>query len=120
MKKRLVRMTIAGMMLAGVFSITGLAQGYYRYHGLRNVENREAYQRSQIREGIRNGSITRSEAHKLYGEQRKIESYERRSLRDGRLDYHERQRLDRMLDHSRRDIYHQKHDDEYYRHRRWW
>lgn len=119
MKKSLVRMAIAGMMIAGVFSITGLAQGY-RYYGRGRVENREAYQRARIREGIRNGSVTRSEAHKLYGEQRRIESYERRSLRDdGRLDRHEREHLDRMLDHSRRDIYHQKHDDEYYHRRRW-
>lgn len=118
MKKSLIRTAIAGMMIAGVFSITGLAQGY-RYYGRGNINGREAEQRGRIREGIRNGSITRSEAHKLYGEQRKIQSYERHALRDGRLDHHEREHLDHLLNHSSRDIYHQKHDDEYYHHRRW-
>ncbi len=110
---------IAAMMIAGILPMTGLAQGAKcrRYD---NFNRREHYQRERIREGIRSGELTRGEAHKLINEQRRIEAYERRSrLDDGRLDWQERQRLDRMLDRSNRDIYREKHDRQD-RDRFWW
>jgi hypothetical protein len=122
MKKTLIGTVFAAVMIAGLLPLTGMAQGYYR-RGRSNVNARESGQRARIREGVRNGSLTRREAGRLYNEQRRIESYERRSIRDdGRLDYQERRRLDRMLDRSNRDIYRQKTDDQnrYYRRRWYW
>jgi hypothetical protein len=109
MKKILFRVFIAGVMIAGILPMTGLAQG--RYGRYDNVNRRESSQRARIRQGIRSGELTRGEAHRLINQQRRIESYERRSrLDDGRLDRHERRRLDQMLDRSSRDIYRQKND----------
>src|SRR5215510_6143229 len=59
---------------------------------------------------------------RLINQQRRIESYARRSrLDDGRLDWRERRRLDQMLDRSGRDIYREKHDrqdrDRFWRYR---
>lgn len=97
-------------MVTGILSMTGLAQGY-RYRRYDNVNRRESSQRNRIREGIRSGELTRGEASRLINQQRRIESYERRSrLDDGRLDRQERRNLDRMLDRSSRDIYRQKND----------
>ena len=92
------------------FRLTGLAQGN-RCRRYDNINRREYYQRDRIRDGIRSGELTRGEAYRLINQQRRIESYERRSrLDDGRLDWQERRRLDQMLDRSNRDIYREKHD----------
>jgi len=110
MKKTLFRFVIAAVMITGILSVTGLAQGS-RYRRYDNVNRREYSQRNRIREGVRSGELTRREAGRLINQQRRIESYERRSrLDDGRLDRHERRRLDQMLDRSNRDIYREKHD----------
>jgi hypothetical protein len=122
MKKPLFKLAIAAVMIAGIIPMTGLAQGY-RYRGSNNINRRQDYQRDRIRQGIRSGEVTRSEARRLYDQQRRIERYEYRSRRDGGgLDYRERQRLDRMLDRSGRDIYRQKNDrqDRDRRYRRWY
>jgi hypothetical protein len=108
MKRTLFRFFIAAMMIGGILPMTGLAQGYgYRRHG--GINRRQDHQRDRIRNGIRSGELTRREAGRLIYQQRRIEAYERRSrLDDGRLDRHERRRLNRMLDRSSRDIYRQK------------
>jgi hypothetical protein len=121
MKKTLFRFVFAAVMIAGILPMTGLAQGN-RCRRNDNINRREYYQRDRIRDGIRSGELTRGEANRLINQQRRIESYERRSrLDDGRLDYRERQRLDQMLDRSGRDIYREKHDrqdrDRYWRYR---
>jgi len=121
MKKTLFRFFIATVTIAGILPITGLAQGN-RCRRNDNINRREYSQRIRIRDGIRSGELTRGEANRLINQQRRIESYERRSrLDDGRLDWQERQRLDRMLDRSSRDIYRQKNDrqdrDRYWRYR---
>jgi hypothetical protein len=121
MKKTLFRLFIAAVAIAGILPMTGLAQGN-RCRRNDNVNRREYYQRDRIRDGIRSGELTRGEAYRLINQQRRIESYERRSrLDDGRLDYRERRRLDQMLDRSGRDIYREKHDrqdrDRYWRYR---
>jgi hypothetical protein len=110
MKKTLFRFVIASVMITGILSVTGLAQGG-RYRRCDNVNRREYSQRNRIREGIHSGELTRGEASRLINQQRRIEAYERRSrLDDGRLDRQERWRLDQMLDRSNRDIYREKHD----------
>jgi hypothetical protein len=121
MKKTLFRILIASVMIAGILPMTGLAQRS-RCRRNDNINRREYYQRDRIRDGIRSGELTRGEAYRLTNQQRRIESYERRSrLDDGRLDWRERRRLDQMLDRSRRDIYREKHDrqdrDRYWRFR---
>src|SRR5262245_66373581 len=97
-------------MIAGILPMTGLAQDN-RCRRYDNINRREYYQRNRIRDGIRSGELTRGEANRLINQQRRIESYERRSrFDDGRLDYQERRRVDRMLDRSSRDIYREKND----------
>jgi hypothetical protein len=121
MKRTVFGFFIAAVMITGILSMTGLAQGN-RYRRYDNVNRREYSQRNRIREGIRSGELTRGEANRLINQQRRIEVYERRSrLDDGRLDWQERRSLDRMLDRSSRDIYRQKNDcqdrDRYWRFR---
>ena len=121
MKRTLFKLVFAAVIVAGIIPMTGLAQGN-RYCHSNNINRREDYQRYRIREGIRSGELTRGEATRLIDQQRRIERYEYRARRDGGgLDYCERQRLDRMLDRSSRDIYFQKHDrQDRDRYRRWY
>jgi hypothetical protein len=121
MKRTLFRFFIATVMIAGILPMTGLAQGY-RSRGYDKINRREDSQRNRIQRGVSSGQLTRREAARLINQQRRIETYERRSrLDDGRLDWQERQRLDRMLDRSSRDIYRQKNDrqdrDRYWQYR---
>jgi hypothetical protein len=110
MKRNLFRFVIAAVMITGILSVTGLAQGS-RHRRNDNINRREYSQRNRIRDGIRSGELTRREASRLINQQSRIESYELRSrLDDGRLDRNERRRLDQMLDRSNRDIYREKHD----------
>jgi hypothetical protein len=110
MKRILFRFFVAAVMIGGILPMTGLAQGN-RCRRNDNINRREYSQRNRIRDGIRSGELTRGEAYRLIDQQRRIETYERRSrLDDGRLDWQERRRLDRMLDRSSRDIYRQKND----------
>jgi hypothetical protein len=119
MKRTLFRFFIAVVMIGGILPMTGLAQGDgYRRHG--SINRREHYQRERIRDGIRSGELTRREANRLINQQRRIESYERRSrLDDGRLDWQERRRLHQMLNRSSRNISREKHDgqDRFWRYR---
>ena len=110
MKRTLFRFFIGAVMIAGILPMTGLVQGD-RCRRNDNINRREYSQRIRIRDGIRSGELTRGEAYRLINQQRRIESYERRSRwDDGRLDWQERRRLDRMLDRSSRDIYREKND----------
>lgn len=73
-------------------------------------DRREQRQRARIRQGVRTDELTRREALRLRAEQGAIRAFERRAERDGRVTCRERNRLDRMLDRSGRDIYRQRHD----------
>ncbi len=76
------------------------------------VNDREARQRSRIRAGVEDGSLTRGEAHRLVHEQARIERTERRFRRnDGKLGPRERIRLDRKLDRSAVHLYRARHND---------
>ncbi len=90
----------AGLFLAGSAS----AQTWY--------DAREANQQQRIQDGRRDGSLTRSEYNRLENGQQRIEQYERRAERDGRIDPRERARLDSMLDRQSREINQQRHDGQ--------
>jgi hypothetical protein len=109
MKKTLFRLFIAAVIIGGIIPMTGLAQGDGYRRG--SVNRREHFQRERIRDGIRSGQLTRREAGRLINQQRRIEAFERRARQDdGRLDRHERRRLNQMLDRSSRSISREKND----------
>lgn len=87
-------------------------EGQYRpaAGGDRAIEARQAQQRERIREGVRSGRLTASEARELGREQRRIEGLERSFLADGHLSPAELQVLDRQLDQANRNLYAENHD----------
>lgn len=66
----------------------------------------------RIDQGIRSGSLTREEAHRLKEEFSQVRRAERRARADGHLDRRERERLNYELDRLERHISRFKHNDE--------
>lgn len=77
--------------------------------GIDGLQHRQQW---QIREGMRNGSLTPHEARRLYGEQREIAALERSYRADGVLTRSERHDLREELRDAGRHIYNQSHDDD--------
>lgn len=75
-----------------------------------SINEREARQREAIRRGMASGELTRNEAQRLWGEQRRIERMEQRARADGNFTPQERARINRQLDNSGRHIRHETHD----------
>ena len=76
----------------------------------RRYDNAQQDQRQDIRQGIRSGELTRQEASRLQGEQRRLESQERRYMADGRLSSWERADMAQDLNRARQHIYNETHD----------
>lgn len=73
---------------------------------------REHRQQLRIRQGVRNGELTRSEAARLEQQEARIRAQERRAKRDGRFTPAERVRVQRSLNRTSRQIYRQKHNNQ--------
>ena len=76
----------------------------------RRYDNAQQDQRQDIRQGIRSGELTRQEASRLMGEQRRLEAQERRYMADGRLSSWERADMAQDLNRARQHIYNETHD----------
>ncbi|MEQ1713705.1 MAG: hypothetical protein ABL908_20240 [Hyphomicrobium sp.] len=76
------------------------------------VDARQDRQSDRIEQGIRNGSLTRTEAARLKSEQDRIAAMERAAERDGRVTRDERARLEAAQDQASRNIRAEKHDSE--------
>jgi len=106
-----MKATTLGLILGfGVGAIAPIsASAAIRTHSINRVEHR---QQVRIRQGIRSGELTRTEAGRLEAEQAKIRLNQRFARADGNITPNERQRLHKELYKASHDIYHQKHDDQ--------
>jgi hypothetical protein len=128
MKRLLIPALAAAALTAAV--TPALAQSYggdyrqgaygndYRRGDAGNINGRERELRMRIEAGVRDGSLTRSEAWQLQRELRGIEALEQRYRNDGYrygrngLDARERSDLDRRLDSLSQRVYRNRHDDD--------
>ena len=93
----------------------GHGRGSDRGHGFREssgIDRLQHQQQQQIRQGARNGSLTRHEVQRLYAEQRAIAAQERAYRADGVLTGDERRDLYAELRDANRHIVNQSHDDD--------
>src|SRR5260370_9876590 len=88
-----------------VLSAGLLAAGGASAQSMGSIDAREAQQQDRIRDGIRDGSLTRGEANRLERGEQRIDRYEAHARADGSVTPHERQRLAKMLDRESRDIH---------------
>lgn len=85
--------------LITVFAVTASAQ---------QAEGRNDRQR--IERGFNSGALTRPERFHLQQDEFRYKKERRRALRDGRINRHERRKLERMRRHERREIHRLKHN----------
>lgn len=78
---------------------------------VRDIHKRIRTAHEKIDRGIESGALTREEAHRLKGELNAVRDDEARMRADGRLNRHERERLDRELDRLEKHISRLKHND---------
>lgn len=74
------------------------------------VSQRQAHQQLRIKQGVRNGSITKPELKQLKKEQRHIVKIKRQAQRDHRITRHESRRINRLQNRASDNIYHYKHN----------
>lgn len=118
MSKTWAKLMMAGLMMASLVPMTGLAHGdrgrdrdHDRGRRRESINERQREQEERIRQGIRSGELTRREARRLEAQQFRIREAEERARRSGGgLSDRERARLQRELDYSSRNIYRQKND----------
>ena len=76
------------------------------------VDAREQNQKARIRDGVKDGELTKKEAVGLRAEQRHVKKVEARAKADGVVTPAERAKLDRKQDRASRHIAKQKHDGQ--------
>ncbi len=101
--------TIIAATIATTLSMACLAASTAEAAG---INQRQAAQRESIRNGIADGSLTRSEAHRLGASQARLERKEQHFRSDGELTRRERANLQATADQNRARIYRQRHDDQ--------
>jgi hypothetical protein len=76
------------------------------------VPHRIQHQRDRIADGIKDGSLTRREAHRLTHREQRIRRQVLRVRADGEVSPRERARLHQSLDRQSRAIFRQRHDGQ--------
>lgn len=74
------------------------------------VAHRQAHQRARIKEGVRSGELTRTEAARLRAREADIREDKREARADGVVTPGERHEIRRDTRQASRAIYRQKHD----------
>jgi septal ring factor EnvC (AmiA/AmiB activator) len=84
----------------------------FSYAEGQGIHERVRQAHEQIERGIRSGSLTREEAHRLRNELNSVRDDEARMKADGRLSHSERARLEKELDRLERHIFRAKTNDD--------
>jgi peptidoglycan hydrolase CwlO-like protein len=76
------------------------------------INKHQKNQKKRIKQGVKNGQLTKEEAKKLKEEQKKIREKEKEMKADGTLTKEERKELKGELKEQSKEIYKEKHDGE--------
>jgi hypothetical protein len=105
---------VAGLA-TGCFLMTGAFAAFKKVPGhprVNQVNRRYVRQGVRIRQGVKNGQLTKQEAHKLNAERRAFKKEERamRKQNNGHLTKANQRALNRQENKMSRQIYHMKHN----------
>lgn len=104
MKRLLVPVLAAGAIVVVMASVASAHP--YGPH----LRRRAVHQELRIRDGIRQGDLTRGERRRLHAAQMRALHARRRMMADGHLSVRERARLHRMMDRQSFRIYRFRHN----------
>ncbi|HVW96064.1 MAG TPA: hypothetical protein VHA56_08855 [Mucilaginibacter sp.] len=102
-----MKIRIFGGLLVALIAITSIASAQSHTPVIRH---RNHVQERRINHGVRNGSLTRTEARHMRARERKIDHDRRLARADGRISPAERRHLRREENRSSRAIYRHKHN----------
>jgi len=100
--KKLQMLSCAIVAVIG-FSSTGFAQT-----NTQRIDRREQNQQNRVADGVKDGSITSGEAARIERGEAKIQRDEAAAKADGVVTGRERARLNRELNHTSREIHHDR------------
>ena len=108
-KPNLTKIAVAALLGATLLPLSAQAAPHHK-----PIDRRERHQEVRIRNGVRSGRLTRSEAVRLQEQQARIRRQEAQARRSGgRYTPEERRRIQRQLNNSSNTIGHQKHDHQH-------
>jgi hypothetical protein len=90
--------------------ITGMCVGGAFAQSLDTAVQRDINQEKRIEQGLQSGSLDTREASLLQRDEARVDRLEARSLKDGKLSYAERQRIQSAENRASKDIYTAKHN----------
>lgn len=105
MKHRILRTTIAGLIL-----IPALSFAQTPGTSTPNLDQRQVNQQNRIAEGIKSGQLTAKEAENLEKREAKLEANKQMAKADGVVSKKERAKLQREANRDSRKIYQKKHN----------
>lgn len=76
------------------------------------VDKRETNQKARIKDGVKDGELTKAEAQRLHKNQKHIKHAEAKAKADGVVTPAERAKLDKKQDNASKRIAKQKHDKQ--------
>ena len=91
------------IVLISLLSLVVVVAAYSQDRTVR-ADRRETAQRARIREGRKDGEVTKSEAAALNGEQRRVKRTERWAKADGTVTPQEKVRIEKKQDRASRHI----------------
>jgi len=97
-------------LLASVIAMAGLAEAAARVPRAPRAKVREGVQGSRIRDGAKDGSLTKGEAGKLIQEQKRIRDMAKDVTSDGEVTLKEKALLERAQDKASADVFSERHD----------
>lgn len=103
-----MKLKIFGGLMVAMLAFTTIASAQTRTPVINRREHR---QERRINQGVRNGELTRNEAHRLRNDERRIAAEKRIAKADGRVTRNERRDIRRDQNRTSRAIYRDKHND---------
>ncbi len=100
-----MKRTIAGILTLGLLALAPL-------YGQGPLKEREKNQKARIKEGVKDGSVTKAEAAKLKQEQKQIKGDVAAAHADGVVTGKEAAKITREQNKASRDIFKQKNDKQ--------
>jgi hypothetical protein len=103
-----MKIKILGGLLVAMLAITSMAQAQNRTPVINHRLHR---QERRIDRGVRSGELTRYQAHRLRGDDRRIAYQRDRAIASGRMNHFERRHLRREENRTSRAIYRDRRAD---------
>ena len=96
------------MLTCAIVAVIGFSSIGYAQTRTRRVDRREQNQQKRVADGLKDGSITSGEAAKIERDEQKVQRDEAKAKADGVVTPRERARLNRELNHTSREIHHDR------------